>query len=81
MKRKDALFLCQFFYPEYNSSATLPWDTARFLANEGYSIGALCGYPKEYNNDSNVPLVEIKENVAIKRLKYLQLKEERNYLD
>lgn len=74
VKRKDALFLCQFFYPEYNSSATLPWDTARFLANEGYSIGALCGYPKEYNNDSNVPLVEIKENVAIKRLKYLQLK-------
>ena len=27
-KKKDILFLCQYFYPEYVSSATLPFDTA-----------------------------------------------------
>ena len=46
--KKDILFLCQFFYPEHNSSATLPFDTAQYLANHGFSVDALCGYPKEY---------------------------------
>ena len=48
MQKQDVLFLCQFFYPEYNSSATLPWDTAKYLAKSGLSVGAVCGYPKEY---------------------------------
>lgn len=72
--KKDILFLCQFFYPEYNSSATLPFDTAKYLAEHGFSVGALCGYPKEYNNDGNVPMKEIKDNVDIQRIKYIQLK-------
>ena len=29
--KKDILFLCQFFYPEYISSAVLPFDTAKAL--------------------------------------------------
>ena len=33
--KKDILFLCQFFYPEYISSAQLPYDTVRALKNEG----------------------------------------------
>lgn len=72
--KKDILFLCQFFYPEYNSSATLPFDTAKYLAEYGFSVGALCGYPKEYNNDGNVPMKEIKDGVDIQRIKYIQLK-------
>lgn len=72
--KKDILFLCQFFYPEYNSSATLPFDTAKYLAEHGFSVGALCGYPKEYSNDGNVPMKEIKDNVDIQRIKYIQLK-------
>lgn len=48
MKKKDILFLCQFFYPEHNSSATLPFDTAVYLAEHGLQVDALCGYPKEY---------------------------------
>ena len=72
--KKDILFLCQFFYPEYNSSATLPFDTAKYLAEHGFSVGALCGYPKEYNNDGNVPMKEIKDGVDIQRIKYIQLK-------
>ena len=72
--KKDILFLCQFFYPEYNSSATLPFDTAKYLASHGFSVGALCGYPKEYSKDKDVPIKETKDKVEIQRIKYLQLK-------
>ena len=72
--KRDVLLLCQFFYPEYNSSATLPWDTARYLATQGFQVGALCGQPKEYNDQGPVPLREEREGVTIRRLPYLQLK-------
>ena len=72
--KKDILFLCQFFYPEHNSSATLPFDTAKYLAEQGYSVGALCGYPKEYSDDKNVLLKETVAGIDIERLHYVQLK-------
>lgn len=73
-KKKDVLFLCQYFYPEYVSSATLPFDTAEALVNSGFSVAALCGYPKEYNLLTKVPLKETYKGIEIKRLKYIQLK-------
>ncbi len=73
-QKKDILFLCQYFYPEYVSSATLPYDTAEALVKAGFSVGAMCGYPKEYNNSKEVPLKEIYKGIEIKRLKYFQLK-------
>ena len=73
MKKKEVLFLCQFFYPEYNSSATLPWDTARYLVKHQFSVTALCGYPKEYCHKTDLPLREMVEGVEICRLKYWQL--------
>ena len=69
--KKDVLFLCQFFHPEYNSSATLPFDTAKYLAASGLSVDALCGYPKEYNPDGKVPVKETVEGVNIHRIRYL----------
>ena len=72
-EKKDILFLCQFFYPEYNSSATLPFDTAKFLASQGFSVNALVGYPKEYSKDKHLPMEETVDGVGIKRIKYLQL--------
>lgn len=71
-KKKDILFLCQFFYPEYVSSATLPFQTALAYSKAGYKVGALCGYPKEYS-DKKVRLKEKIRGIEIKRLKYLQL--------
>lgn len=71
--KKDILFLCQFFYPEHNSSATLPFDTAKYLASHGFSVDALCGYPKEYNFDGQVPMKETVDGVNISRIKYVQL--------
>lgn len=73
MKKKDILFLCQFFYPEHNSSATLPFDTAVYLAEHGLQVDALCGYPKEYTAEKNVPLRETIKNIGIKRIKYVEV--------
>ena len=71
--KKDILFLCQFFYPEYNSSATLPFDTAKFLASHGFTVDGLVGYPKEYSIDKHLPKEEIVDGVNIQRIKYIQL--------
>lgn len=73
MKKKDVLFLCQFFYPEYVSSATLPYDTAVALKNAGYSVGALCGYPHEYSDGELLPLKETVDGIEIHRVKYVQM--------
>ena len=72
-KKKDILFLCQFFYPEYISSATLPYDTVQALKNAGFSVGALCGYPQEYSEGGDIPVKEDVDGVHIHRLKYIQM--------
>ena len=75
MKSKDVVFLCQFFYPEYISSATLPFDTAKALKDAGYSVSVICGYPEEYSTtNEKVPLKEVVDGIEIQRLKYIQLK-------
>ena len=73
-KDRDILFMCQFFYPEYVSSATLPYDTAKRLTECGYKVGALCGYPKEYMRGEKVKKKENVGGIEINRLKYLQMK-------
>lgn len=72
VKKKDILFLCQFFHPEYISSAQLPFDTAKALQRAGFSVGVLCGYPKEYADGIQVPKKENVDGIAIHRLKYVQ---------
>lgn len=72
-KKKDVLFLCQFFYPEHNSSATLPFDTAKYLAAHGFKVDALCGYPKEYNGQGKVSLNETVDGIGIHRIRYIQM--------
>jgi len=71
--KKDILFLCQFFYPEYISSATLPFDTAQALKNAGFSVDALCGYPREYSSSTDIPVMETVDGIHIRRIKYIQL--------
>ena len=80
MKRKrDVLFLLQFFYPEYVSSATLPFDTAKRLAEEGLSVDVLCGYPHEYTDEVNISSKETVEGINIRRVKYLQLDRKKSF--
>ena len=71
-KKRDILFLCQFFYPEYISSAQLPYDTVKALQESGFTVGALCGYPGEYLEGKDIPLREDLNGVEIHRLKYIQ---------
>ena len=71
-KKKDILFLCQFFYPEYISSAQLPWDTVQALKEAGFTVDALCGYPREYSEGQNIPVREKVDGIHIHRLKYIQ---------
>lgn len=72
-RKKDILFACQFFYPEYISSAQLPFDTAKALKKAGYSVDVLCGYPREYLDGGDIPVKETVEGIHIHRLKYIQL--------
>ena len=72
-RKKDILFACQFFYPEYISSAQLPFDTAKALRKAGYSVDVLCGYPREYLDGGDIPVKETVEGIHIHRLKYIQL--------
>lgn len=71
-QKKDILFLCQFFYPEYISSAQLPFDTAAALEEAGFSVGVLCGYPREYLDGKDIPGKETVKGIRIHRLKYIQ---------
>ena len=70
--KKDILFLCQYFYPEHNSSATLPFDTAKSFVRQGYHVGVLCGYPKEYFDGNEVPYDEDIDGIHIHRISYIQ---------
>ena len=71
-QKKDILFLCQFFHPEYISSAQLPFDTAKALARAGFSVDVLCGEPREYYHGPKVAKTETVEGITIHRLGYLQ---------
>lgn len=71
--KKDILFICQFFYPEYISSATLPYDTATALSQDGFEVDVMCGFPGEYANGKVVPLKETHKGINIRRLKYFQM--------
>lgn len=75
MNKIDVLVLCQYFYPEYVSSATLPLEMAEDFVISGLSVGVLCGYPKEYlsKGENDVKEYENYNGIYIKRVKYMQL--------
>ena len=72
-QKRDILFLGQYFYPENNSSATLPADTARYLAQHGFTVDALVGYPGEYCKEKDIPRKETVDGVNIRRIRYLRM--------
>ena len=72
-KKRDILFLCQFFYPEYISSAMLPYDTVKALNQAGFAVDVMCGYPFEYAADTHVSVKENIDGVQIRRIKYIQM--------
>lgn len=69
---KKVIFLCQYFYPEYISSAQLPYQTAEDLSENGFDVEVLCGFPYEYlKAKEGIKKSEIiKPNFKINRIKY-----------
>lgn len=45
MSEKKILILCQYFYPEYVSSATLPTQLAEDLIANHINVDVMCGWP------------------------------------
>lgn len=72
MKIKNILILCQYFYPEYVSSATLPTQLAEDFVKAGYKVDVICGMPKEYSEEKNVNKTEKYNGINIKRLNYTE---------
>lgn len=72
-KKKDVLFLLQYFYPQYITSATLPFDVAKACADSGHTVDVICGYPKVYCNiTQRIAKKEKINGINIKRLDYIQ---------
>ena len=53
-EKEKILILCQYFYPEYVSSATLPTQMAEDLVERGMKIDVICGWPNEYSKERKV---------------------------
>ncbi|MBI5973001.1 glycosyltransferase family 4 protein [Staphylococcus caledonicus] len=70
MKKKKLLILCQYFYPEYVSSATLPTQMAEDLVKKGMDVDVICGWPYEYSEEKNVQKKVKYKGINIRRLKY-----------
>lgn len=75
--KKDILIMCQYFYPEYVSSAVLPTELAVDLVSNGWSVDVLAGYPYEYVVMDHICKKEKYKGVNIKRLRYLGLDKHR----
>lgn len=76
MSNKKIIILCQYFYPEYISSAELPYQTATDLSKNDIDVKVLCGYPYEYlNANKEIKTKEkLNENFYINRIKYSKFK-------
>lgn len=68
--KKDVLLLCQYFYPEYVSSAILPTELAVDLVSKGLTVDVLCGYPYEYYDGAAVAMQETYRGIDIRRVRY-----------
>lgn len=70
--KKDVAILCQYFYPEHVSSATLPTELAIGLQKKGLTVGVLSGFPQEYveSKKTKVDLPDDLVDIDIKRVKY-----------
>lgn len=74
-KTSDVTILCQYFHPEYISSARLPTELAIHLAENGLKVKVISGWPYEYIENDNVTKREVYKDIEIKRLKYFRIKD------
>jgi glycosyltransferase involved in cell wall biosynthesis len=70
---KEVLILCQYYFPEYVSSALLPTQVAEELRKKNIKVDVICGQPKEYFFGKKVPKKEEINGVNVYRVKYITL--------
>ncbi|MFS0821470.1 glycosyltransferase family 4 protein [Bacillus sp. 1P02SD] len=75
----DVLILCQYYFPEYVSSALLPTQLAEELNKNNIKVDVLCGQPKEYFHGENVPYNEVINGVNIFRVQYSTFNNKKKY--
>ena len=73
--KKDLAILCQYFYPEYISSATLPTELAIGLQQNGLSVAVVTGFPKNHvkSDLDKLQTYEEYKGVEIHRVRYTAL--------
>lgn len=73
------LILCQYYYPEFVSSALLPTQLAEELSEKNIKVDVICGQPKEYFDGKYVPENEQRNGVNIFRVKYSTFNNKKKY--
>lgn len=76
---EKVLVLCQYFYPDHVSSATLPAQFAEDLAKTGAEVHVYCGYPQEYYKDGKVLKYEYYKGIHIHRIRYTKFDSKNRY--
>ncbi len=75
--KKDILIMCQYFSPEYISSAILPTELAEDLSEKNLTVDVICGYPKEYYDGGKITRKEKYKGINISRVKYTKFNKKR----
>lgn len=79
MKKKKILILCQYFFPEYVTSATLPTQLAEDLIKKGMKVDVICGWPNEYYDGRTTQRKENYKGINIERLRYSKFNNKTKY--
>ncbi len=62
--------LCQYFYPENVTAASLPYELACQLVSKGFNVSVVAGVPQEYHKGF-VKKREVFNGIKINRIKYV----------
>lgn len=68
--KPQVTILCQYFYPENVTAASLPYELSQRLINAGFNVKAVVGMPQEYHNGL-VEGSEVINGIKIERIKYM----------
>lgn len=69
-KKVNVTILCQYFYPENVTAASLPYEMAQYLIKNNCNVKVVAGMPQEYH-DGNVAKSELLNGINIERIDYI----------
>lgn len=69
-KGSKITILCQYFYPENVTAASLPYEMAQELVKKGFNVKVITGMPQEYHKGPAAKKETI-SGIQIERIKYI----------